>query len=295
MTTRSLQRAATPYGFLLPAVLITALVILLPAAQTVWLSLQDYLLYDPEAAKFVGVGNFTAALRDETFWISLGHSAVWVGGIVGAQLLLGLGAALLLNESFWWRGAARALVIVPWALPSVIIGLMWTWIYDFNVGVLNDVLLRLGVLSEPVAWLANPSTALACVMLALIWQGFPFFAVMILAGLQSVPGELYEAAEIDGATRWRRFVHVTAPGIAGIVATAVLLRVIWTANSLDVILVMTGGGPGYATHTLPLYAFLRAYAGMEFGYASALALLLTLALLSIVWLYVSRQAKETEA
>ena len=131
-------------------------------------------------------------------------------------------------------------------------------------------------------------------MLALIWQGFPFFAVMILAGLQTVPRELYEAAEIDGATAFRQFVHVTAPSIAGIVATAVLLRIIWVANSLDVILVMTGGGPGYATHTLPLYAFLRAYTGMEFGYAAALSLLLTLMLLSIVWLYVARQARELE-
>jgi multiple sugar transport system permease protein len=287
-------RAATPYAFLLPALLVTALVILFPTAQTVWLSLQDYLLYDPASAAFIGLKNYANVFADEAFWISLWHSAIWVGGIVCLQLLLGLGAALLLNQSFWWRGVARALVIIPWALPSVIIGLMWTWIYDFNVGVFNDILIRLGILSSPVAWLANPSTALACVMLALVWQGFPFFTVMILAGLQTVPAELYEAAEIDGATRWRRFVHVTAPGIADIVATAVLLRIIWVANSLDVILVMTGGGPGYATYTLPLYAFLRAYSGMEFGYAAALALVLTAILLSVVWLYVRRQAKEME-
>jgi multiple sugar transport system permease protein len=285
-------RIATPYSFLLPALLVTALVVLFPVIQTIWFSLQDYILYDPDNAQFVGLRNFTAALQDEVFWISLTHSAVWVVGIVSVQLLLGLGAALLLNQSFWWRDIARALVIIPWALPSVIIGLMWTWIYDFNVGVLNDLLLRVGVLSAPEPWLAQPSTALACVMLALVWQGFPFFTVMILAGLQTVPAELYEAAEIDGATAWRQFIHVTLPSIAGIVATAVLLRVIWVANSLDVILVMTGGGPGYATHTLPLYAFLRAYTGMEFGYAASLALILTAMLLVIVWLYVHRQAEE---
>jgi multiple sugar transport system permease protein len=131
-------------------------------------------------------------------------------------------------------------------------------------------------------------------MLALVWQGFPFFTVTILAGLQTVPHELYEAAEIDGANAWRQFLHVTLPSIAGIVATAVLLRIIWVANSLDVILVMTGGGPGYATHTLPLYAFLRAYTGMEFGYAASLSLMLTAILLGIVWLYVRRQAGEME-
>jgi multiple sugar transport system permease protein len=287
-------RAATPYGFLLPALLVTALVILFPVLQTAWYSLHEYVLYDPDNFRFVGLRNFAAALSDEVFWIALLNSAIWVAGIVSLQLLLGLGAALLLNQSFWWRGMARALVIIPWALPSVIIGLMWTWIYDFNLGVFNDILLRIGLISTPHPWLAQPSTALACIMLALVWQGFPFFTVTILAGLQTVPGELYEAAEIDGANAWRQFVHVTLPSIAGIVATAVLLRIIWVANSLDVILVMTGGGPGYATHTLPLYAFLRAYTGMEFGYAASLSLMLTGILLGIVWLYVRRQAGEME-
>lgn len=287
-------RAVTPYGFLLPALLVTALVILFPVLQTAWYSLHEYVLYDPDNFRFVGLRNFAAALSDEVFWIALANSAIWVTGIVSLQLLLGLGAALLLNQSFWWRGLARALVIIPWALPSVIIGLMWTWIYDFNLGVFNDILLRLGLISAPHPWLAQPSTALACIMLALVWQGFPFFTVTILAGLQTVPHELYEAAEIDGASAWRQFVHVTLPSIAGIVATAVLLRIIWVANSLDVILVMTGGGPGYATHTLPLYAFLRAYTGMEFGYAASLSLMLTAILLGIVWLYVRRQAGEME-
>ena len=290
----AMLRAATPYGFLLPALLVTTLVILFPVLQTAWYSLHDYVLYDPDNFRFVGLRNFATALSDEVFWIALLNSAIWVAGVVSLQLLLGLGAALLLNQSFWWRGLARALVIIPWALPSVIIGLMWTWIYDFNLGVFNDILLRLGLISAPHPWLAQPSTALACIMLALVWQGFPFFTVTILAGLQTVPHELYEAAEIDGANAWRQFLHVTLPSIAGIVATAVLLRIIWVANSLDVILVMTGGGPGYATHTLPLYAFLRAYTGMEFGYAASLSLMLTAILLGIVWLYVRRQAEEME-
>jgi multiple sugar transport system permease protein len=251
-------------------------------------------IYDPEATAFIGLGNFRAVLADEVFWISLRHSIVWIVGVVGLQFLLGLVAALLLNESFWWRGLARALVVIPWALPSVIIGLMWTWMYDFNVGVINDLLLRLGLIEAPIAWLARPDTALGAIMLALVWQGFPFFAVTLLAGLQTVPAELYEAAEIDGAGRWRRFVSITLPSIADVIATALLLRTIWVANSLDVILVMTGGGPGYATHTLPLYAFQRAYSGMEFSYGAALALVLTLLLLAVVWLYVRRASKDLD-
>ncbi|WP_342359638.1 sugar ABC transporter permease [Terrarubrum flagellatum] len=287
------QRADwTPVWFLLPAVFVTAAVVLFPVAQTVWLSLYDYVIYNPDGSRFVGWGNFVAVLRDEVFWISLRHSIVWIVGVVGLQFLLGLVAALLLNESFWWRGLARSLVIVPWALPSVIIGLMWTWMYDFNVGVLNDMLLRLGVIATPIAWLARPDTALGAIMLALVWQGFPFFAVTLLAGLQTIPADLYEAAEIDGASRWKRFINVTLPSISDVIATALLLRTIWVANSLDVILVMTGGGPGYATHTLPLYAFQRAYSGMEFGYGAALALVLTVLLLAVVWLYVKRASRD---
>ncbi|MBB4019397.1 multiple sugar transport system permease protein [Chelatococcus caeni] len=282
----------TPYAFLLPALVVTAAVILFPVLQTAWMSLHDFVLFRPRDVPFIGLGNFARMWDDEVFWISLGHSFLWIALVVGFQFLLGLGAALLLNESFWWRGIARSLIIVPWALPSVIIGLMWTWMYDFNVGVINDGLLRLGLISEPVAWLAQPDTAFYAVILALIWQGFPFFAVVVLAGLQTIPAELYEAAEIDGASRFQKLVYVTLPSISEVIATALLLRTIWVANSLDVILVMTGGGPGYATHTLPLYAFLKAYSGMEFGYGAALALVLTALLLVVVFIYVRRVARE---
>ena len=293
MTTRTVRRdALTPYYFLLPAMLVTLAVVLIPVAQTVWMSLHNFVLYRPKNVPFVGLGNFARMLGDETFWISLGNSVWWIGLVVGGQFLLGLVTALLLNQSFWWRGMARALIIIPWALPSVIIGLTWTWMYDFNVGVFNDLLLRLGLISAPVAWLASPDITFYAIVLTLIWQGFPFFAVTILAGLQTIGDELYEAAEIDGVTRWQCLRYIILPSIADVIATALLLRIIWVANSLDIILVMTGGGPGLATHTLPLYAFLKAYAGMEFGYAGALAITLTILLLGVVLSYVRRQAKE---
>lgn len=282
----------TPYLFLLPAVIVTMAVVLFPVAQTMWMSLHDFVLFRPRNVPFIGLGNFTRIIGDETFWISLGNSIWWITLVVGGQFLLGFATALLLNQSFWWRDAARALIIIPWALPSVIIGLTWTWMYDFNVGVINDMLLRIGIISAPVAWLASPNAAFYAIVLALVWQGFPFFAVTILAGLQTIGDELYEAAEIDGASRWQRLRYVIIPALSDVIATAVLLRIIWVANSLDIILVMTGGGPGLATHTLPLYAFLKAYAGMEFGYAGALAIVLTLLLLGVVLTYVRRQARE---
>ena len=282
--------------FLLPALLVTAAVVLYPVLQTVWLALHQFVLFDPDSRRFVGLGNFAEILlRDELFWVSLGNSALWVVAVVGLQFLLGLATALLLNQSFTGRALARALVVVPWALPSVIIGLMWTWMYDLNLGVINDLLLRLGLVDAPVAWLAQPSTALGAVIVALVWQGFPFFSVMILAGLQTIPAAHYEAAAMDGATRWQTLRYVTLPALREVIATALLLRMIWVANSLDVILVMTGGGPGYASHTLPLYAFLKAYSGMEFGYASALSLTLTLLLLAVVASYVRRVARKALA
>ena len=288
------RRRLLPFAFLAPALLVEAAIILYPVLQTTWMSLHDFVLFRPTNAPFIWFGNFARALHDPVFWLSLRNSIIWIVVVVGLQFLLGLATALLLNQSFWWRGLARALVVVPWALPSVIIGLMWSWMYDFNLGVINDVLLRIGLIHQPIAWLARADTTLPAIMLALIWQGFPFFAVSILAGLQTVSREQLEAAEIDGANAFQRLFAVVLPAIAEVIATVLLLRTIWVANSLDVILVMTGGGPGYASYTLPLYAFLRAYTSMEFGYGAALSLILTVLLLAVVYTYVRRAAGDLE-
>jgi multiple sugar transport system permease protein len=277
---------------LAPALAATTFLVLLPVVETFWLSLHDVILFRPRSAPFVGLANYALAVADPVFWSSLGNSVVWVGCAVSLQFALGLSTALLLNRSFAWRGVARALVVVPWALPSVIIGLIWTWMLDFNLGVLNEVGVRLGLLNEPVAWLAQPNTAMAAVILAVVWQGFPFFAVTLLAGMQAIPLDLYEAASIDGAGPVGRFRYVTLPGLAGVIATTLLLRMIWVANSLDLIFVMTGGGPGTATQTLPLHAFLTAWSGGNYGQGSALAVILTLILLGVVVIHMLRSHQE---
>jgi multiple sugar transport system permease protein len=291
----SLSVGALPWLLLAPALVATTLLVLVPVAATLYLSLHDVVLFRPRSRPFVGLANYAAVLVDPTFWESLVHSVVWVVAAVGLQFLIGLAAALLLNRQFAWRGLARALVIVPWALPSVIIGLVWTWMLDFNLGIINQLGMQWGLLDAPVAWLAQPATAMPAVILAVVWQGFPFFAITLLAGLQAIPREHYEAAAIDGAGRFDSFLHVTLPGLAKVIATALLLRMIWVANSLDLILVMTGGGPGTTTQTLPLYAFLKAWSGANYGYGSALAVVLTLLLLSVVIVYAVRSAKEERA
>lgn len=283
-----------PYWLLSPAVLATLVVVFYPMLQAGITSLYYDVLWKPKATRFIGLDNFVAIARDPVFWASLGRTAIWIGITVPLQLALGFVTALLLNQQFRWRTLARSLILIPWALPSVVIGLMWSWIYHPQVGLLNDLLLRVGLLNSAIPWLASPDTALYSIIAALVWQGFPFFAIMILAGLQTIPANLYEAAAIDGATTWQQFVEITLPGLKSVLVTAVMLRIIWVANSMDVIYVMTGGGPGYATHTLPLYAFKRTYSSMDFGYGSALAVTFALLLLGFIVLYLRRVGKGME-
>ncbi len=283
-----------PYWLLSPAVLATLIVVFYPMLQAGITSLYYEILWKPKATRFIGLDNFIAIARDPVFWASLGRTALWIGITVPLQLALGFVTALLLNQQFRWRTLARSLILIPWALPSVVIGLMWSWIYHPQVGLLNDLLLRVGMLNSAIPWLADPDTALYSIIAALVWQGFPFFAIMILAGLQTIPANLYEAAAIDGATTWQQFVEITLPGLKSVLVTAVMLRIIWVANSMDVIYVMTGGGPGYATHTLPLYAFKRTYSSMDFGYGSALAVTFALLLLCFIVLYLRRMGREME-
>lgn len=287
-------RRALPYLLLSPAVLATLALVFYPMLQAFATSLFHNILWKPRDVRFVGLDNYLAVAQDPVAWSSLGRTALWIGITIPLQLLLGLATALLLNQEFRWRGLARSLILIPWALPSVVIGLMWSWIYHPQVGLLNDLLLRVGILEAAMPWLADPATALYSIILALVWQGFPFFAIMILAGLQTIPANLYEAAAIDGATAWQQFREITLPGLKGVLVTAVMLRLIWVANSIDVIYVMTGGGPGYATQTLPLYAFKRTYASMDFGYGTALAVTFSLLLLLLVVAYLRRAGRGLE-
>ncbi len=279
---------ALPYVLVSPAVLATLAVVFYPMLTAVGMSVYDYVVWKPSASKFVWFDNYVLALKTDLFWTSFWHTLLWIGLTVPMQLLLGMATALLLNQKFAWRWLARMLIIIPWALPSVVIALMWRWIYDANFGVLNEFLLRLKIITMGVPWLATTETALYAIIMVLIWQGFPFFAIMLLAGLQSIPASLYEAAEVDGAGIWGRFRHVTLPGLKSVLVTSILLRLIWVANSVDVIYVMTEGGPANSTYTLPLYAYAQSRKAMKFGYASAIAVMFTLMLLALVVMYLRR-------
>ncbi len=232
-----------PYALITPALAITVAIIFIPMFRTITYSFSQYILYKPQDKGFNGLENYITAFHDPLFWSSLLNTFIWIVSIIVFQFLLGLATALLLNRNFIGRGIARSLILIPWVTPSVITALMWRWMYDGNYGLINQILSKAGLIKEFIPFLAQSSTAMGSIIVALIWQGFPFFAIMLLAGLQAIPDELYEAAEIDGATKVQRFFRITVPMLKPVILTTVLLRTIWVANSLDVILIMTGGGP----------------------------------------------------
>ncbi len=266
-----------PYVLLAPAFVVTLVIVFMPMVQAVWTSFYDLILFKPNASKFVGFGNYVKLFNDPVFWAALWNTLLWIGLTVPLQMGLGLLTALLLNREFPWRGLARALIIIPWALPSVVIALMWRWIYDPNTGVLNDILIYLSVVQAAVPWLADPKVAIYAIIATLTWQGSVPLLLCRAGGHFREP--VVQAASIDGGVILEVLQsHAGHMHHSWECTTAGLLRVSGRANSMDVIFVMTGGGPGYATYTLPLYAFIKARQNLDFGYGTSIAVTFTILL-----------------
>ena len=261
--------------------------------NAIGMSFQSYDLRRPLQIGFIGLNNYMKALQDELFWKSLTKTIFWVVFGVGFQFLFGFILALLLNQSFRGRGFIRAISLIPWVTPGVLIGLMWRWMYDGNFGVINDILTKIGLIDGNIPFLSSPDTAFASVIVTIVWQGIPFFALMILAGLQGIPAELYEAADMDGATAVQKLFKITIPSIKNTIFITALLRIIWVANSVDVIFNMTEGGPAYATQTLSVYIFNKANT-LDMGYASTMAILLALVLCTVAVPYLYFKFKEED-
>lgn len=279
-----------PLILLSPALILVAVFAGFPLLRSIWFAFNEVSPFRGITG-FVGVENFLAMAGDKSFGTFVGNTAIWTLGAVGFQLVFGLIGAQLLNSRFPLRGAYRGLAMIPWATPSVLVALMWMWILDANHGILNKALLALGIVDSPVALLSQTSTALPTLIAIDVWQGIPLFAVMILAALQAVPPELKEAAAIDGAGRWGVFLHVTLPAILPTVLITTVLRVIWTANYIDLPFILTGGGPGNASTTLALQSYVTAYKGHEFGEGAAHAVLQAVVLVIFVVMYVRMTRK----
>jgi len=285
LLSRRARQRLSGYVYLAPVVVVLGGTIVFPILKAMHMSLYNHVLIRPQEYRFIGLGNYARLLRDETFWLTLWNSLVWVFGSVCVQFLGGFAAALLLHQSFRGRGFVRTVTLLPWIVPGVVVALVWEWLYQPNYGVINDLLFRLGWLKERVAWLSDPALAMPAVIAANVWRGVPFFAIMLLAGLQAIPDEQYEAARVDGASVTQRFVHITLPMLRPIIIVATATRVIWTFNYADLIFVMTSGGPANATQITSTYTLLMAYSNLDFGYAATLSVVLLVIMLVFTVLY----------
>jgi multiple sugar transport system permease protein len=276
------------YSFLWPSLLILVALLLYPLADVVRLSFHDSNL---QRETWIGLGNYSALLQDPLFYKALWQTVLFTAASVILHLLIGLGLAVLLNmqinETF--RAWARGLLIVPWLLAPTVAGMIWVLMLA-PFGVFNGLLVSLGVIdvNASVSWLGNPQTALGSVTAMNVWRAFPFFMVMLLAGLQAIPKQLYEAAEIDGATLWQQFWHITLPQLRGVITTVVLLDSIWTFRAFDPVFVMTGGGPAHSSEVLATAIYFDGFQKLRFGYASAEAVVMFVILFIVSAIYVRR-------
>lgn len=274
-----------PLLLLAPALLMMVGVIAFPLFQAIRLSFFDMSLLMPQLARFNWLDNYRTILSDEAFYRSFVNSVVWIVSCVALQFAVGMAGALLLNRDFWGRAFVRGLSLIPWATSSVLVALMWSWMLDGNYGIINDLLQKLGLIQRYQPWLAQPGTALGGVIAANVWQGAPFFAVMLLAAMQSIPEALYEAARIDGAGWRQQFWNITIPHLMPTIIITTILRIIWTANYVDLILIMTHGGPGYSSITMPLLSYLTFYSHLKVGQGAAIAVFQALFLIVSLTLY----------
>jgi len=282
------------YSYLVPAALCMLATVVVPIVLAIKMSLYNDVLYKPQDYQFIGLGNYVRLAQDPVFWLTLWNSVVWVFGSVVLQFVAGFAAALLLHQAFRGRALVRTLTLLPWIITGVVVERNWEWLYQPNYGVINDLLLRAGLMQERVAWLSSPDLAMGAVVFTNVWRGIPFFAIMLLAGLQAIPDELYEAAQVDGAGVISRFWHITIPLLRPIIVVATATRIIWTFNYADLIFVMTGGGPANATQITSTYTLMQAYANLDFGYAGALSVVLLLVMLAFTaaYLWITRGVEE---
>ena len=284
-------------GWLLviPALILLFLVFAYPIGRAFWLSLFTENLGTQLKPVFSGFTNYIRMVGDGRFWQSMWNTSIFTFASVTVELILGMGIALVLNQSFKGRGIVRTISIIPWALPTAVMGLAWAWIFNDQFGIVNDILFRLGLIEEGISWLGNPTLAMLALIIADVWKTTPFISILLLAGLQSIPGDLYEAHAIDGATPWQSFWQITVPLIMPQILIALLFRFAQSFGIFDLVQVMTGGGPAGATETVSIYIYSTIMRYLDFGYGAALVvvtfILLTVAVvITALFLNLSRKS-----
>jgi multiple sugar transport system permease protein len=282
---RSIARAAQPYLYLAPTAVVVFAVVVYPLIYTLGLSLFDVNLLQPARARFVGLGNYVGMLQQEAFWRSLAITLAYTAGTLVLSLALGLSTAMLLNQDFPYRTLARAAIILPWATPWLVTCLIWYVMLNPQFGLINAGLRALGVLQAGTPFLYQSSTALPAVILVTAWRLFPVATLLILAALQAIPQEQYEAASVDGGSTWEKFRYITLPNLSAILLVVGVLVTIWAFKLFTVIYVLTAGGPAGATATLAIYSFEEGFRYYNLGTGSTIAMLMVLMSAGLVLAY----------
>ncbi|GAT71553.1 sugar ABC transporter permease [Microbacterium sp. HM58-2] len=272
-----------------PGLALLAAVVVYPLVTALITAFFRQSLVEP-GREFVGLQNIVDVLTGD-FLRLLSQTLVFTIGTTVAPFVVGFALALALNTRIRGAKVLRGLMLIPWLIPGVVVSFLWMWIFNANYGVLNAVFEGIGLIDGPQAWLANPTTAMVAVIVAKTWQSFPWMMVMLLAGLQTVPVELHEAAEIDGAGTVRRFLSITVPQMRGIIGLVLLLEFIWNFQHFDIIYVLTGGGPAGSTQTFATAVYETAFSGFDLGRAGALGLLWMVLLMGLVVVYVRLSEK----
>jgi trehalose/maltose transport system permease protein len=287
-------RARSAWLFLAPMLIVLALVAGWPLARTLWFGLTDANLADLAAAEFIGFDNFRYLVQDPDWWQAVRNTVVFAGVSVALETALGLAIALALHARFRGRGVLRAAVLIPWAIPTVVSAKMWSWMFNDVFGVINHVLLGLGLIGAPIAWTASPDTALAAIILVDVWKATPFMALLLLAGLQMLPQECYESARVDGVHPVKVFLRVTLPLLRPALAVAIIFRMLDALRVFDLIYVMSGNNRD--TMSMSVYARQQLVDFQDVGYGSAAATLLFLiiALFTVVYLTLAQVGREDE-
>ena len=276
-----------------PAGLLLALLMLYPILRGVVMSFFNTRLLRFDQGRFIGLGNYEELFADPDFWNSLHVTLLYAIGTVVFTYIVGLSLALLLDRKLPGRGVLRTLFVLPWAIPEIVIVLIFVWMLDAQYGVINYALVELTIFERPQAWLSDSRLALVAVIMVTVWQQFPLAMLILLAGLQTIPAEQYEAAMVDGAGALQRLRHVTIPGLRAINVILVLILVLNSFRRVTILYAMTGGGPARATETLSVLTYTTAFQYQKIGYASAIGTILLLLLLgfSLVW---SRSTKQPD-
>ena len=286
------QRTRAAWLFVAPMIVVILAVAGWPLARTVWFAFTDANLADLAAAQWVGTSNFEYLLTDPDWWVAVRNTMVFTIVSITIETLLGLGIALALNAHFRGRGLLRAAVLIPWAIPTVVSAQMWSWMFNDVFGIINVVLQKLGLIAQPIAWTASPDTALIAVIIVDVWKTTPFMALLILAGLQMLPSECYEAAKVDGVHPLRVFWSVTLPLLRPALMVAIIFRALDALRIFDLIYVMTGNNK--STMSMSVYARqqLVDFQDVGFGSAAATMLFLIIAVITAVYMTAARVGRE---